>query len=1203
MKKSEMKKSEITKSEDARIDPTEDMSNFQTITAIRLVASLILAVCCLNFSAQATAQQPSEPVNISPIDGEVYYVINQLSGLQLDLNNDSTVAGAGVLQETRSFTSLSQRWALSKQPGGYWAISNLSNGLCLDSSVSSGTTLTVQNPCTPASTTQQWSPSAATNGYVTLVNEGTGLALDVSSSSQASGAAIDQTALSSTPTQSQQWLLRPAFLRGIDTALLEKQEAERVAGNYPWWQDAGQTQDVLQLLKNHGINTVRIRPTSEPPYNTYTSTTCTGNGCYAETETADLNLAKRAKQLGMSVELTLFFDGGSSSAIPGAWSSYSLAQAESAVYSYVKSEIEAYRAAGVMPDMVTIGNEVDTGFFGSLGSPTGNNFGPFAALETQGMQAIADASSDTTPGPALPTPIRCIHITPAWDLTSFFDLVNSNSIPYDAMCQSYYPIYHGPLTPAQAATSNPSNQPVEEIVLVNAANSIGKPIFLIEVGEHYENGFDANDPWYPATVAGQRQFLIDVNGVMKGLPNNLGMGIEYWDPEGVNIPKATGGFANGDGLTDAIFTWNGLTLFDNADTSGATSVTAQNYAAVLAGADALGGKLDSTLAYKLVNVGSGRILETAGLETANGIALNTGTNSDSAGLQQQWIISSNGAGYFQIANLNTASGEPAEVLDTLGSGSAGSSVVANTAASGTASQEWNVVTTGGGTYAIVNKASSLVLAASGASIQEQSPSATTLDWITPVNSSQQWQIVPVHITAASAPATLSFASTTATSVAYGSPIGTVNVNVEDSSGSSVLAPAVTVALAITGPGSFTYNTTAVSSNGVASFDLSSVVLTTSGAYSLTASASGLTSATTSLTVGKAVLTVTAQNATRSYGATNPAFTYSIAGFVNGDRQEVVTGTPALSTTATTSSAPGSYSIAIQPGTLSAANYSFTLVAGTLTVTAAPTATGLSASSATVNPGQSVSFTATVTSAGTLAPAGTVTFLAGTTTLGTGTLSSSGVATYTTASLPPGASNVTAAYAGNADFSASTSSAVIVMEPDFSLTASPTSVTLSAGGTGTANLTLTPVGGYQDTVSMSCTTTLAGVTCSFSPASYTANGSNTVLTGTVTIAASSTAAQVRKASVPTRSSGLLVSGIFLPFGALLLAGIGSRRANGRSMMLLMILFVGAAALTACGGGGSSGGGQSSQPVTGTVSVVATGSTGTVTQSINVAVTVQ
>jgi len=1084
-------------------DGRSSRSTWQKRLQVSLTACSVIA--CLFLPLRTAAQQPAEPTDISPIDGEVYYVINQLSGLQLDLDDNSKTAGAELVQDTRSFTSLSQRWAFTKMPSGLWSIGNVDNGLCLDRSTASAPTLTVQNPCLSTSATQQWSLSATSNGYVTLKNAGTGLVLDVFNSANTAGSAISQTAASTKPTQSQQWLLRPAFLRGVDTALLEKQEAERVAGKYPWWKDAGKTGDVLQLLKSHGVNMVRIRPTSEPPYNTYSATACTGNGCYAETDAADLNLAKRAKQLGMSVELTLFFDGGSSSAIPGPWSSYTLAQAESAVYSYVKAEIEAYRAAGVMPDMVTIGNEVDTGFLGSLGSPTGNDFSPFAALEKQGMQAIADASSETASGPALPAPIRCIHITPNWSLTSFFGYVQSNAVPYDAMCQSYYPIYHGPLTPAQASASNPGDKPVEETALIDAANSFGKPIFLIETGEHYENGFDANDPWYPATVDGQRQFLIDLNSVVKALPDNLGMGIEYWDPEGVNIPKSGGGFTNGDGQPNAVFTWNGLTLFDNADTAGETNVDAVNYSAVLAGVDALGGKLDPTLAYKLVNVGNGEVLETGSAVSADGTALTAGTNTGGANLHQQWKIASDGNGYFQIASLNAAS--TTDVLDTDGASAAGSAVYANTADAGKLSQEWNIVTAGSGTYAIVNRSSGLVLgvsAGSAVAIEQQAPAATTLDWITPASAMQQWQIVPVHITETDAPAALSFASNTETSLVYGAAIGSLRVNVLSGTGSAATTPAVTVALTIQGPGGYSYKTSAASSNGVATFNLSSVIPKPTGTFTLSVSATGLIGSTASLTVTKATLKVAAVNATRAYGAVNPAFSYTVTGFVDGDTRSVLAGSPALSSTAIATSAPGSYPIAVRAGTLSAANYSLTFVAGVLTVAPATTATALSTSAATVYPGKSAILTASVTDAGKPVTAGTVTFLDGKTVLGTGSLSATGTAKLTTGALTAGANEITADYAGNADFDASKSSTLTVTQPDFSIAASSTSVKVSDGSNASVGLTLTPVGGYVGAIKMSCTSGLAGVTCAFTPAAYTASGSDAVLKGTVTLSASSAA---------------------------------------------------------------------------------------------------
>ncbi|MEI6084335.1 MAG: MBG domain-containing protein [Verrucomicrobiota bacterium] len=90
-------------------------------------------------------------------------------------------------------------------------------------------------------------------------------------------------------------------------------------------------------------------------------------------------------------------------------------------------------------------------------------------------------------------------------------------------------------------------------------------------------------------------------------------------------------------------------------------------------------------------------------------------------------------------------------------------------------------------------------------------------------------------------------------------------------------------------------------------------------------------ATVSINVTKASLTVTANNASKIYGAANPTFSASYSGFVNGDTSSVLSGSPSLTTTATTSSPVGSYTITAAVGTLSAANYTFTYVNGTLTV--------------------------------------------------------------------------------------------------------------------------------------------------------------------------------------------------------------------------------------------------------------------------------
>ena len=90
-----------------------------------------------------------------------------------------------------------------------------------------------------------------------------------------------------------------------------------------------------------------------------------------------------------------------------------------------------------------------------------------------------------------------------------------------------------------------------------------------------------------------------------------------------------------------------------------------------------------------------------------------------------------------------------------------------------------------------------------------------------------------------------------------------------------------------------------------------------------------------LTVTPAPLTITANNPSKLYGATLPSLTASYAGFVNGDTPASLTTAPTLATTATAAS-----HVSGNPYTVSASgavdpDYTFSYVAGTLTVTPVP----------------------------------------------------------------------------------------------------------------------------------------------------------------------------------------------------------------------------------------------------------------------------
>ena len=141
---------------------------------------------------------------------------------------------------------------------------------------------------------------------------------------------------------------------------------------------------------------------------------------------------------------------------------------------------------------------------------------------------------------------------------------------------------------------------------------------------------------------------------------------------------------------------------------------------------------------------------------------------------------------------------------------------------------------------------------------------------------------------------------------------------------------------LTGPISGIENGDAIT----ASFSTPANTSSPAGSYSITASLSGaklddytVTANTGTLTVTPAPLVVTVADASKIYGAANPAFAVTYQGFVSGQDASILGGTLTYSTPATASSSVGSYTISASGLTLS--NYAISYGDGTLMVTPAP----------------------------------------------------------------------------------------------------------------------------------------------------------------------------------------------------------------------------------------------------------------------------
>jgi hypothetical protein len=182
--------------------------------------------------------------------------------------------------------------------------------------------------------------------------------------------------------------------------------------------------------------------------------------------------------------------------------------------------------------------------------------------------------------------------------------------------------------------------------------------------------------------------------------------------------------------------------------------------------------------------------------------------------------------------------------------------------------------------------------------------------------------------------------------------------------------------------------------------------------------------------------------------------------------------------------------------------------------------------------------------------------------------------------PSSSESFSITYSGDSNYASAIagSSFLTVILPDFSLTPNPSSLTITAGQTGSTVVTLAPLTSLASTVALTCSApVMIGVTCSASPASVNLSNNNSVAT-TVTFttigASNSTAAAIhaKHAWLPwplaTRTLKLCLACIAI--AALFLILLPGRRryyrmALGAASASIMIWALG------CGGGGGSGGG--------------------------------
>ncbi|HEU5426466.1 MAG TPA: glycosyl hydrolase 53 family protein [Actinocrinis sp.] len=301
----------------------------------------------------------------------------------------------------------------------------------------------------------------------------------------------------------------PVAIRGGDTSSLYR--GEQLGGVY--YNSSGTKQNALQILKNGGMNYVRLRVWVNPQ-----------DGM--NNEATLLASAKQAySTYGLPILLDLHYsdtwaDPGHQST-PAAWSADTLSQLESQVYTYSKQVVGDLVAQGTPPAMVQVGNEINGGMLWPDGSTS--NWPQLAALLKQGVTGVRAAHSSTK---------IVLHLAASDSLStleSWYSTAISDGVSFDVIGISYYDYWHGRLDVLQTD-------------LNGLAAKYGKPVMVAETAypwtmanaDSETNSVTSSnttlDPGYPASSAGQAANLRDVLSIVQAVPNGLGLGAFYWEP-------------------------------------------------------------------------------------------------------------------------------------------------------------------------------------------------------------------------------------------------------------------------------------------------------------------------------------------------------------------------------------------------------------------------------------------------------------------------------------------------------------------------------------------------------------------------------------------------------------------------------------------------------------------------------------------------
>ena len=325
------------------------------------------------------------------------------------------------------------------------------------------------------------------------------------------------------------------YVKGMDLSTLL--ELDRLGAKY---YDHGQKWDILDIMKDYDVDTIRLRIWNDPWGEGHASYGAGEN----DVETT-LEIAKRVSAKGFGVLLNFhysdFWADPGKQIKPKAWKDLTVEELIQAVYDFTFDTMELFKKEGVNITMVQVGNELSSGLLwpeGKIDVDAGIcEYDNVAKFVSAGIRAVRESNPD------LPVMIHLDNGGNNELYRRWFDNYVERGEDFDLIGLSYYPFWHGTMDQLIHNMNDIAMRYHKDLIIAEV--SMG---YTMEDYKDYEKLSDSERKGYatkpalvekiefPMTREGQADFMRTLLSRLETVAEHRARGFFWWEPAWIPVP-------------------------------------------------------------------------------------------------------------------------------------------------------------------------------------------------------------------------------------------------------------------------------------------------------------------------------------------------------------------------------------------------------------------------------------------------------------------------------------------------------------------------------------------------------------------------------------------------------------------------------------------------------------------------------------------